>query len=159
MDALLAIVLVLLGASLLLVEILLIPGINVVGVLGLLALAAGVVYAYSSEGWTWGTVVLLLAAALVGLLFWMLHRSGAWERFVNRAELRSQEGFRSAVSEDPERWVGREGTALTPLRPSGIVEIDGRRWDVVTEGEFIARSSRVRVVRVESGRLVVRLAD
>lgn len=159
MDVALAVVLILLGMLLLLVEILLLPGFNVAGVLGLLALAGGVVYAYSTEGWTVGTLLLVVAVGLTGLMFWKLYRSGAWDRFINRVELRSQEGFRIRVEEDLQRWVGREGRALTPLRPSGVVEIDGRRWDVITEGEFIARNARVRVIRAEAGRLIVRLAD
>jgi membrane-bound ClpP family serine protease len=52
--------------------------------------------------------------------------------------------------------VGREGRALTPLRPSGHVEIDGRRYDGLAEEGFIPEGSLVRVVRSRSGQLVVR---
>ena len=61
------------------------------------------------------------------------------------------EGRRSA-------WVGRRGIALSPLRPSGTAEIDGRRLSVVAEGEFIPARSAVSIVAVDGPRIVVRRA-
>lgn len=52
--------------------------------------------------------------------------------------------------------VGATGTARSDLHPSGVVDIDGRRVDVVTEGEYVARGEPVEVVRDEGYRRVVR---
>jgi membrane-bound serine protease (ClpP class) len=51
--------------------------------------------------------------------------------------------------------VGKEGRTLTPLRPAGMVEIDERRIDVVSDSEFLGAGVRVRVVEVEGNRVVV----
>ncbi len=51
--------------------------------------------------------------------------------------------------------VGKEGTTVTPLRPSGTVEVDGVRWDAMTRGEMLDAGSPVRVLRVEMSQLVV----
>jgi membrane-bound serine protease (ClpP class) len=51
--------------------------------------------------------------------------------------------------------VGKAGTTVTPLRPSGTVEIDGVRWDAMTRGEMLDEGSAVRVLRVEMSQLVV----
>jgi membrane-bound serine protease (ClpP class) len=65
-------------------------------------------------------------------------------------------GFISApVRED---LVGREGVAMTDLRPSGTALVGEERVDVVTEGEFISQGSPLRVLRSEGYRLVVRAA-
>ena len=37
-----------------------------------------------------------------------------------------------------EDWVGKQGIAISPLRPAGVAEIEGKRLDVVTRGEFLA---------------------
>ena len=42
---------------------------------------------------------------------------------------------------------------------AGTVDLDGERVDVVTEGEFIDRGARVRVVEVEGNRVVVELVE
>jgi len=51
--------------------------------------------------------------------------------------------------------VGSTGRALTPLRPSGHVEIEGRRYDGLAEGGLIPAGSLVRVVQARSGQVIV----
>lgn len=50
---------------------------------------------------------------------------------------------------------GKEGVAITPLRPAGTALIEGERINVVTEGAFVERDSSVTVVEVEGNRVVV----
>jgi membrane-bound serine protease (ClpP class) len=45
---------------------------------------------------------------------------------------------------------------LTPLRPAGTAVIKEERIDVVTEGNFIGSNKRVRIVKAEGPRIVVR---
>lgn len=51
--------------------------------------------------------------------------------------------------------VGSTGRALTPLRPSGHVEIQGRRYDGLAEGGLIPADALVRVVQARSGQVIV----
>lgn len=55
--------------------------------------------------------------------------------------------------------VSHYGQTLTPLRPSGLVEVDGRRLDALSEDGLIPPGTLVRVVRVRSGQIVVRIAS
>jgi membrane-bound serine protease (ClpP class) len=52
--------------------------------------------------------------------------------------------------------AGASGAAHTDLRPGGTALISGRKVDVVAEGGYIDRGTRVRVVRVEGTKVVVR---
>jgi membrane-bound serine protease (ClpP class) len=52
--------------------------------------------------------------------------------------------------------LGREGTALTDLRPSGTAQLGDERRTVVAEMGVVARGSPVTVVAVEGYRIVVR---
>lgn len=52
--------------------------------------------------------------------------------------------------------VGKEGVAVTNLRPSGTVRIENRRIDVVTRGDFIEKGAAVEVAKVEGSRVVVK---
>jgi len=54
--------------------------------------------------------------------------------------------------------VGQIGRALTPLRPSGLVDFDGRRLDGLSEEGLIPSGALIRAVRVRGGELVVRAA-
>ena len=51
--------------------------------------------------------------------------------------------------------AGKRGQAVSPLRPAGYAMFDGRRIDVVTRGEMIAKDAPVRVVKVEGSRVIV----
>jgi len=78
-------------------------------------------------------------------------------RLVLGAGLKTDAGYQSHTT-DEDDLVGQTGTALTPLRPSGKARIGGRRLNVETEGDFIAKDEEVRVLRREPGRIVVRRA-
>lgn len=52
--------------------------------------------------------------------------------------------------------VGCRGRVLTPLRPSGMVDVEGRRTEAMAESGMIGAGAAVTVVAVRSGRVVVR---
>lgn len=65
------------------------------------------------------------------------------------------------VSHSPQRLdhlIGQLGRALTTLRPSGLVDFDGRRLDGLSEDGFIPSGAMIQAVRVRAGQLVVRTA-
>jgi membrane-bound serine protease (ClpP class) len=51
--------------------------------------------------------------------------------------------------------VGMVGTALVDLRPSGTASFGDQRLDVVSDGGFVSKGNRVRVVRADAYRIVV----
>ena len=55
--------------------------------------------------------------------------------------------------------VGREGTAKTVLRPVGVIEIDGHRYDALAEGVAIEPGRRVRVIEIVNMQIRVRPID
>ena len=60
-----------------------------------------------------------------------------------------------ADSHEGEPLLGRVGRSLTDLRPAGIVELEGRRLDVVTAGGYIERGVLVKVIEIKGNRVVV----
>ena len=130
------------------------PG-GILGFLGGMALlgAAGVGFlAFGASGGVLSAVgILLLSAAC--LYFWLrfFPKTG-----VGRSLTLSRDISEFSSSPDMGALVGQEGRALSELRPGGIVEIDGRRVDVVADGSWISRDARIRVERVEGFRVLVR---
>ncbi|MEM8487297.1 MAG: NfeD family protein [Bacteroidota bacterium] len=159
MEIFIPIALIILGLGFILFEVYLVPGFNVVGIIGLLVIVFAVGYGFSETGLVGGTMYLLGATvSVVGLFFWMW-KSGAWDRFILATNLRKDENLIARESEDRARYLGEAGRAITPLRPTGIVEIGGRRIEVMTEGEFIAAGSSVKVVAMDRRRYFVRLEN
>ena len=157
----LLIIIGILAAGLLLIaaEVYLIPGLNVVGVIGFVLIVFALGYAFIEYGFDGGVLALLGTLAAGGALFYVMWHSGVWDRFVLATSLHRDDRLIARESEQRARYLGKTGRALTPLRPSGVVEIDGERLEVATEGEFIAAGSKVRVVAMDRRRYFVRLAE
>lgn len=58
-----------------------------------------------------------------------------------------------------EHLVGQLGRTLTPLRPTGSVDFDGRRLEAISEEGLIPAGALVKAVQARGGRLIVRPAD
>ncbi len=156
---LLPIILIVIGLALVLVEVYLIPGFNVVGILGLLVIAFAVGFAFVEYGSLGGLLTLAGSATAVVGIFYFLWQSGAWDKFVLSANLKKDDADAAAEREQRVRYLGKTGSAVTPLRPTGVAEIEGERIEVMTEGEFIASGSLVRIVAMDRRRYFVRLAE
>jgi membrane-bound serine protease (ClpP class) len=99
------------------------------------------------------TIIIIIP--LAALAFWLAPRTKMGRTMILNTTERSEDGFQ-APSKELEKLVGKSGTAITPLRPSGAAMIQGIRVDVVSQGDFIAKDSEVEVVSVEGNRVVVR---
>ena len=140
------------GVALFVVEALM-PGFGVSGVTGILVCLGAVIWAYLHHGVFPALVVLLMAIALCALAAFAAFRSLSKGKFksivLNDAES-PEEG-----SSSPAVTAGQEGVALTVLRPAGIVRIGENKLNAVTEGDFIAKDSPVRVTAVRGSTVVV----
>jgi len=152
-----SVMLFILGIGLMIVEAFLIPGFGVAGIAGLGALVVSIIIASASVEQAiislliamFGTVVLLVIS------FRFLKTRRMWKRLILRVRQDKSEGY-VAPEEKLTELLNAEGITITPLRPSGSVEIDGRRIDVVSEGGFIPPGAKIQVVKVEGTRVVVR---
>lgn len=138
------------------------PGIGVAGATGLVALIAVVVM---QLGWGNPRVALYIIAIslliIILALIWIirsLQRGRLSKSFLvlnEQVDGTSVPDVASAKSD----LVGKSGVALTPLRPAGIAEIEGKRVDVMTAGAFLAKGCRVTVVKAEGMHILVSEAE
>lgn len=159
MELLVPVALILVGLALVVVEVTVVPGFNVLGVLGVLGAAVGVVVAFVEFGVAGGLGALAATILTAGGIGYVLYESGAWDRFVLSDSLRRDATLDAVEHESRARLLGKSGTALTPLRPGGVADLEGERVEVETEGAFVAAGSRVRVVALDRRRVLVRLEE
>jgi len=153
MDLWLCIVLVLLGFAAIFIE-LFIPAGGLVGAAGTAGMVVGVVFAFG-HGTLAGTLLLLLAAigtpTFIALGFKIFPKTYTGKRLILSKALQS-----GSASNGFEALKGKEGVAISALRPSGTVKIGDDRFSVVTEGGMVEPGATVKVVAVEGSRIVVR---
>lgn len=152
-----------LGLVALALEVFVLPGFGVAGVVGLLAIVSSMVLAMMGGYPTSGDVAQALAVLGASLFItaavmytWLRHlpNSGRFSGLLLKGAGSRSAGFTTAPSR-PE-LVGQSGVAVTDLRPSGTARIGEERLDVVTEGEYVPQGSRVLVVQSDGYRHVVR---
>ena len=152
-----AILLFLIGLILIVLEIFVIPGFGVTGVLGILAVFASLLLASPNFNQALLTLGGSLAAAILIIVITLRNKKTrkVWGKLILAQKLATDEGFVSH-DESLSTNLGKRGKAITTLRPAGTADIEGRRLDVVTSGEFIVAGSSVEVILVEGTRVVVR---
>lgn len=149
------------GLLLLAVEAFVIPGFGIAGLLGIGLSLGGLFFTFAGAAPTMGdamasfSIAMVTAVALAVAAGFMLPKTRAWNRLVLSTAQSAGAGYRSA---QPELGglVGQTGTTLTMLRPAGAAQIGGRRVDVVSDSEYVAKDTPVEVVYVEGVRVVVR---
>ena len=149
-----ALVLIAIGVVLLGAEIVLpTGGILVVGALLFFALGVGTILYYGDTL----EATVAIAGLAIGIPVAGLVAVSAWRRMSIGNALETTAGGPDTAEADA--LVGRVGKTVSPMRPSGTVEIDGRRIDAMTEGMMIDAGAWVRCVAIKGGRVIVRQMD
>lgn len=155
-----------LGVILLIVEIFVIPGFGVPGILGLLLVVfslgaslignVGLSFPEQTEVtravWTMA-ITLSASFGAIAMLARAMPDRRAFGLLVLRETLTETDA--SSDEEEYKLLLGQEGIAKSPLRPSGVVDFSGRRMDVQTLGDFIESGEKVVVKQVNGHRVLV----
>lgn len=157
------------GLILLALEIFVIPGFGVAGISGLILLIVGVLLSFQkgfmpetpfeTEVLQTNVVVLvtsfLVFVAAAVLMARYLPRTKQFSKIALEGPEAGTVHGDAAVQARLYELVGKTGMATTTLRPAGKAKIEGRLLDVVTQGDFIEKDVRIRVLRLEGNRIVV----
>jgi len=157
------------GVILLLVEIFLIPGFGVFGILGIAGILTGLTlgmipndafdFTFVPSGDLFAALLTVILAAFAGmaLIFFLAPKINSWKAFSSIAlagTQRRDEGYTSSFYE--ESLLGKEGVTHTRLMPSGKVLIDDEVYDAYSRGEFIDKGEPVKVISTDGTSLKVK---
>jgi membrane-bound serine protease (ClpP class) len=134
------------------------PG-AVLGIMGSISLVAAVITGFAAFGPAGGAYALvgIIILVVIGIIIWMKYfpASRVGQKIIVSQDLAASKAAEASLK----NLVGKEGETISELRPAGFATLDGRRIDVVTQGEMISKGKRVRVVQVEGNRVVVELKE
>jgi len=136
-----------------------VPAGGIVGVGGFVLIVIGVVTSYVYQGSTVGTIFLTASVigtpALLILAFKVFPRTYVGRRLILSESQLQEKGYVSHADRYA-ALLGKEGIAVTPLRPVGTMKLGNDKFSVVTEGDMIEQGATVKVIAVEGSRVVVR---
>lgn len=160
------------GIVLLAVELFVIPGFGIFGVLGIVCIIGGLVlgmvpnqdfnFDFVPASQLFGALLTVILAALasVGLVFWLTPKVNQWGAFSHitlATTLDRSAGYTSSFYS--ETLLGKSGIVHSRLRPSGKVEIDGEIYDAYSRGEFLDQGEKIIVISTEGTSLKVKKSE
>ena len=145
-----------LGIVLLAIEIFVIPGFGITGILGILGIVAGIFMSFGINNIAQATLVVFVSLIADIILIIILARFILKSKgFKNIVALETDTaGYHSSVSYD--NLLGCEGITDTFFRPSGNIIINDKKYDAITEGEFINKGVKIKVILVEGNKIVIK---
>lgn len=144
-----------LGIILLIIEMI-IPGFGLPGISGILFVIIGVVLAMDSvlNAIFSISIAIIITALIAIILVKRGFESKLFKSIILTNDTTKEGGYVSfEVSED---LVAKRGIAVSELRPSGFVEVDGKRLDVLSDEGYIPKGTEVEISRIEGSKIYVR---
>jgi membrane-bound ClpP family serine protease len=146
------IAIILIGLVLIFLEIFLIPGTTLFGLVGGVALVIGVVLIYGTYGSYYGNIATASTIVLLGVAVVAGFKVIQSNRLAMKAEIKSK------VNELEKHLfnTGDKGIAVTELRPNGKAIFNDNKTDVYTFGEYIKRDTEIEIIKIDHNKIFVK---
>lgn len=143
---------ILVGLVLVFLEIFLIPGTTLFGVVGGIALLIGIILVYTTYGSKWGnitaggTFVAILIAIVAGF------------KVIQSNKLAMKAEITGKVNELEKGLytIGERGIAVSDLRPNGKGMFSGNKVDIYTNGDYVDRDTEVEIIKITNDKIFVK---
>lgn len=132
------------------------PGFGAPGIIGGILLVVGVIL--SAHSVIQALIMVIVLMAILGIVLTLILQSAAKGHLSRHLVLNDilDKDYKAVNTEDMEYFIGKVGTTLTVLRPSGLADFDGVRLDVVSDGGYISLGTKVEIIKIEGRRIIVK---
>ena len=155
MDILIIVSLIIAGLILFIIEVFLLPGISIAGIISAICLLYANYYAFDTMGTLPGCITLAISAiGVIAITVWFMR-----SKTVDKLSLKKTIDYKPEPLKGLNLKAGDEGIALTRLALIGNAEFDGNIIEVRSTGDFIEEKSRIRVNRIRDGIVLVEKAN
>jgi membrane-bound ClpP family serine protease len=143
---------IVMGLIFLVLEILVIPGVGIAGIIGFILIAVGVWQSYAAYGTLVGHLVLGGTLALTVLTLVLSLRGKTWKKLMLSTNIDSKV---NVVDADKVK-AGDVGKTVSRLAPMGKALINGEYFEVSTDGDFIDQQTEIVVEKVDLSKIFVK---
>ncbi len=153
MTEVLGFILMVIGFALLILEIYL-PGFGLPGISGTIMMIVGIVLV--AETFLQGLLITLIVVVLLCVAFSIVMRTASKGKFLNSKLVLNSVATKHKDENPLDFYLNQEGVAATPLNPVGSGDFAGVKLNVLSDGEFIEAGEKIRVVKIQGKKLLVR---
>lgn len=149
MDLTTALIFVIIGLMLLLIEVFLMPGTAISGIVGIICLVIGIVIGFKVSV-MYGSIILVGTLIVSGALSVKLLKAETWDKIAIKNNITSKSGNTNSLLA-----VGDEGKSITRLNPGGNARIKDEYLEVTARNSYIDSGVKIKVVKIEGRRVFV----
>lgn len=148
-------ILIIVGVIFVVLEILVIPGTHIVGILGFIMEVIGIWQTYVVYGSPAGHWVLAGTVVISLILLWLSLRANTWHHFMLHSNI---DGRANIIKEDSVK-VGDVGRSVSRIVPTGKALINDDYFEVCSSGEFIDPDNEIVVTKIEHNKIFVKIKN
>jgi membrane-bound serine protease (ClpP class) len=132
-----------------------VPGFGIPGISGICCIIVSIIISSGDpyKGAASLIIGIILSIVALFLILKFAPRSKYFDRIILRRAQTNEEGY--LASDVINDFVGKEGETLTLMRPSGSIIVEGKKYDAISEGEYIKKGARIRIIRVDGSKIIV----
>ncbi len=135
------------------------PSFGLISVIAICFLAAGISLFFkisTNAGW----LGICISAVVVPLVFFIFYKILPHTNMGKSLTLAPPKGKKTGEgipdAQELNHLLGGTATAISPLRPVGMCDFDGKRFECVAESGYVEKGKSVKVIKVEGTQLTVR---
>ena len=155
METLIIVSLIIAGLILFIIEVFLLPGISIAGIISAVCLLYANYYAFDTMGTLPGCITLAISAiGVIAITIWFMR-----SKTVDKLSLKKTLDYRPEPLKGLDLNVGDKGISLTRLALIGNAEFNGRIIEVRSADGLIDEKTPIRVERILDGVVFVQKTD
>lgn len=135
------------------------PGFSAPGLAGIVCLIIGIFL--TADSFAEGIIITIILLVLLAIMFAIILRAFSKGKLksaiILKDEQKKDKGYISA--DEMNYLLGKRGVAVTDLRPTGTGNFDGVDMDVISEGKYITKDTKLTIFKVQGSKLIVKEDD
>lgn len=147
------ITLIIIGQILLFIELAVIPGLGIAGILGLGTIIGSCYMSFTQISTSAGIAAIILNIILAVIITYLTLRGKTWKKYSLKTNIESKV---DSSAKDKGIEVGSTGTTITRLAPSGSASINGNTVEVTSRGALIDAQKGIEVTEISGNKIFVK---
>ncbi|HPD64573.1 MAG TPA: NfeD family protein [Bacteroidia bacterium] len=160
-----------LGVGLMILEIFVLPGFGIAGISGIVLMLTGLIlsmvdnvyfdFKFTAADEVVRALLVVMSSFIISVIVifatgGQMIRSKPFQRLVLQSALEKPDFRESESKEERASLSGMKGITITPMRPSGKIQIGENVYNALTEGEYLKKNTSVVVVNDFGNKIIVR---
>ena len=138
-----------------------VPSGGLIGILAICCAAGGIAVCFNQStfaGWIGILIAIIMIPSVLIITYKILPKT-KFGKAVTLSPPERQQGDAVPDTIELKNMLDAVGIVMTPLRPVGTCNFSGQRLECVAESGYIDRGKKVKVIKIESTQLTVRLIE